>query len=404
MPRTSTTSKGASGTGSIRKITTTRNGKQYTYWQARYTAGYDPGTGKQIQRSITGKTQKEVAEKLKATTSAIDCGSYIEPNKQTLGQWLDIWVDTYLLNIKPRTLDIYKSDIRLHIKPLLGAVRLDMLDAPTIQAAYIKLLRPSKNHPKGLSPKTIKNIHGVLHKALRQAVLIGYIRFNPADACVLPRIEKAKIVPFDDDQVALFLKETQGTRFEAIFVTTLFTGVREGEILGLTWDCVDFERSIITIDKQMQLHQEKGCKAYHLVPTKNDKMRTIVAAPTVMTLLKRHRMVQAQQKLMVGAAWGNTDNLVFTDALGNPLMKSTVYREFKKVAAAIGRPDARFHDLRHTFAVASLRSGDDIKTIQGNLGHATASFTLDVYGHVTMQMKQASAARMEEYIKTVSAV
>ena len=344
MPRTNTTSKGASGTGSIRKITTTRNGKQYTYWQARYTAGYDPGTGKQIQRSITGKTQKEVAEKLKATTSAIDCGSYIEPNKQTLGQWLDIWVDTYLLNIKPRTLDIYKSDIRLHIKPLLGAVRLDMLDAPTIQTAYIKLLRLSKKHPKGLSPKTIKNIHGVLHKALRQAVLIGHIRFNPADACVLPRIEKSKIVPFDDDQVALFLKETQGNRFEAIFVTTLFTGVREGEILGLTWDCVDFERSIITIDKQMQLHQEKGCKAYLLVPTKNDEMRTIVAAPTVMPLLKRHRMVQAQQKLLAGAAWGNTSNL----------------------------------------------------------GHATAAFTLDVYGHVTDQMKEASAARMEAFIKSVS--
>ena len=86
MPRKSTTSKGASGTGSIRKITTTRNGKQYTYWQARYTVGYDPGTGKQIQRSISGKTQKEVSEKLKATTTAIDCGSYIEPNKQTLGQ------------------------------------------------------------------------------------------------------------------------------------------------------------------------------------------------------------------------------------------------------------------------------------------------------------------------------
>ena len=402
MPRKSTTSKGASGTGSIRKITTTRNGKQYTYWQARYTVGYDPGTGKQIQRSISGKTQKEVAEKLKATTTAIDCGSYIEPHKQTLGQWLDTWMDTYLLNIKPRTLDIYKSDIRLHIKPLLGAVRLDALDAPTIQAAYIKLLRPSKEHPKGLSPKTIKNVHGVLHKALQQAVLIGYIRFNPSDACILPRIEKAKITPFDDEQITAFLKEAQGNRFETLLVVTLFTDVREGEILGLTWDCVDFDRSIITIDKQMQLHQEKGCKAYHLVPTKNDKARSIVAAPTVMSLLKRHRMIQAQQKLMAGSAWGNTDNLVFTDPLGYSLTKPTVYREFKKLAAAIGRPDARFHDLRHSYAVASIRSGDDIKTVQGNLGHATASFTLDVYGHVTMQMKQASAARMEEYIKSVS--
>ena len=120
-----------------------------------------------------------------------------------------------------------------------------------------------------------------------------------------------------------------------------------------------------------------------------------------MTLLKRHPMIQAQQKGMTSCL-GNADHLAFPAPLGCPLTKPTVYREFKKLAAAIGRPDARFHDLRHSYAVASIRSGDDIKTVQGNLGHATASFTLDVYGHVTMQMKQASAARMEEYIKSVS--
>ena len=95
-------------------------------------------------------------------------------------------------------------------------------------------------------------------------------------------------------------------------------------------------------------------------------------------------------------------DLVFTDALGNHLTKPTLYRAFKKAAAAIGRPDARFHDLRHSYAVAAIRSGDDIKTVQGNLGHATAAFTLDVYGHVTDQMKQDSANRMEAFIKSVS--
>ena len=99
--------------------------------------------------------------------------------------------------------------------------------------------------------------------------------------------------------------------------------------------------------------------------------------------------------------WQDSD-LVFTDELGRHLTKSSVYRSFKKIVAAIGRPDARFHDLRHSYAVAAIRSGDDIKTVQGNLGHATAAFTLDVYGHVTDQMKQASAARMEAFIKSVS--
>ena len=120
-----------------------------------------------------------------------------------------------------------------------------------------------------------------------------------------------------------------------------------------------------------------------------------------MALLKQHKSEQAKQRLKVGKLWGDTA-LVFTDEIGRPLTKATVYRAFKKAAAEIGRPDARFHDLRHSYAVAAIRSGDDIKTVQGNLGHATAAFTLDVYGHVTEQMKQESAARMDAYIKAVS--
>ena len=92
---------------------------------------------------------------------------------------------------------------------------------------------------------------------------------------------------------------------------------------------------------------------------------------------------------------------VFTNELGHHLAEYLVYRDFKKLAASIGCPAARVHDLRHSYAVAAIRSGDDIKTVQGNLGHATAAFTLDVYGHVTDQMKKESAARMEAYIKDV---
>ena len=178
MPRTKT-GKGAGGAGSIRKITTIRNGKTYTYWQGRYKEGFDPGTGKQIQRSITGKTQKEVAQKLKQVTLDIDNGVYHAPCKLTLAQWLEIWSKTYLGGVKPRTAHIYKSDIKLHILPALGAVRLEALNAPMIQAFYNAMGEPSEQNPEGLSAKTVKNVHGVLHKALQQAVLIGYLRYNP---------------------------------------------------------------------------------------------------------------------------------------------------------------------------------------------------------------------------------
>ena len=414
MPRKSNT-RAAQGSGTIRQ-------RADGTWEARFVVGHDPGTGKPVRKSVYAKTQKEVRQKLAQAVAAVDDKSYREPCKMTLGEWLDIWVDTYLKDVKPRTLKIYQDDIRLHIKPYLAAIKLNELDTHTVQRFFNTLLKSGKRVPKRdkegkivkkdgktiyegapLSSKTVKNVHGVLHGALRQAVVNRYIPINPADGdfCKLPKIQKQEIKPLDEVQIADFLKAIHGDQFEELFLVTLFTGLRQGEVLGLTWDCVDFDNGTLLVNKQMQLHQEQGIKAYQLVPTKNSKSRTITAAPSVMSLLKRRRAIQAQQHLEAGPLWQDSD-LVFTDELGRHLTKSSVYRSFKKIVAAIGRPDARFHDLRHSYAVAAIRSGDDIKTVQGNLGHATAAFTLDVYGHVTDQMKQASAARMEAFIKSVS--
>lgn len=182
-----------------------------------------------------------------------------------------------------------------------------------------------------------------------------------------------------------------------LYTVALFTGMREGEALGLTWDCVDFVRGSILINKQLQKEKRAG-GAFRLVSLKNGKVRRITPAPWVMQALKERKLQQFEHKEKAGSAWNNPMNLAFTNELGGHLVPQTVVRHFKGIVTSIGRPDARFHDLRHSYAVASLRSGDDIKTVQDNLGHATASFTLDVYGHVTDQMKQASAARMEAYI------
>lgn len=382
--------KAASGAGTIRKKTVTRSGKEYTYWEARVTVGRDPGTGKQIQRSFSGKTQKEVREKMQAAAVSVNEDTYTEPSKMTVGQWLDIWQEDYLGGLKPFTVASYRTQIKNHIMPAFGAMKLKTLDAYTIQRFYNRLT---------LSPKTIKNIHGVLHKALQQAVALGYIRFNPSDSCTLPRMEKKELRPFDEVQSKAFLQAIRGHRFEVLYTVTLLTGMREGEVLGLTWDCVDFDKGTILINKQLQ-REKKPHGRHLLVATKNDKSRTITPAPLVMKLLRSHRAHQSEQRLKAGPLWEDS-GLVFTDAIGHHLAIYTVYKDFKRIAASIGRPDARFHDLRHSYAVAAIRSGDDIKTVQGNLGHATAAFTLDVYGHVTDQMKQDSAARMEAYIERI---
>lgn len=380
--------RAAQGAGTIRKKTVTRSGKEYTYWEARITVGRDPGTGKQIQKSFSGKTQKEVREKLQAAAVAVTEGTYTEPSRMTLAQWLDIWERDYLAGVKPHTLRAYSSIIRIHLKPALGASKLDTLQPHVIQAFYNGL---------SCSPKTVKNIHGVLHKALQQAIRLGYLRSNPADACQLPRVERAEIRPLDAQEMARFLDAVRGHRFEAVYVTDLFTGLRRGEILGLTWDRVDLDRGIIRVDRQLQsVPGQRG--SFRLVPTKSDRARTVAPAALVLATLRRWKARQAEMRLRAGPVWDD-GGYVFTDELGRHLSPSTVYHNYKRLVASIGLPAARFHDLRHSYAVAALRAGDDIKTVQGNLGHATASFTLDVYGHVTEEMRRESAARMDAFIK-----
>lgn len=213
---------------------------------------------------------------------------------------------------------------------------------------------------------------------------------------------RSEHVEDDSDKwvMAAFMKAAQGHRFETLYLTMLFTGLRRGEACGLTWDCVNLEKGTILVNKQLQnIPGKRG--EYRLVSTKSSRSRTITVAASVVTLLKKHKAQQSANRLKAGSLW-QEGNYVFCNEVGEHLSPHTVYHNYKRIVASIGLPDARLHDLRHSFAVASIQAGDDLKTVQSNLGHATATFTLDVYGHVTQEMKQASADRMETFIKGVS--
>lgn len=384
--------RAAQGGGTIRQRPDGR-------WEARITVGRDPGTGKQIQRSIYGDTQQEVRKKLAQTVAAVDNGEYQEPSKLTVGQWLDIWLENYLGGVKLSTTNKYRAQVKNYIKPALGAVRLQGLQAHTIQAFYSSLQKP-QGERKLLSPRSIKHIHCVVHHALQQAVDIGYLKYNPSNACKLPRIEQKPIKPLDDQEIKAFLQAIKGHRYENLFIVDLFTGMRKGEIVGLKWECVDFEKGTILVDKQIQVKRGGG---YRVETPKNNRNRTITPAPSVMEVLRRQKKHQIEMRLRAGEPWQES-GFVFTDALGRNLNPRIVHIDYKKIVSEIGIPNARFHDLRHSYAVASLQAGDDIKTVQENMGHHTAAFTLDVYGHATERMKQESAARMESFIKEVSSL
>ena len=363
-------------------------------WEGRYTAGYHPETGKQIMRSVYAKTKREVREKLNKTLTDIQEGTYIEPTSITVGEWLDTWLKEYKINLRPETKSSYEMHIRVHLKPDLGKIRLNKLTTHQIQHLYNKLI-----NERGLSPKTVKNVHGALHAALEQAKINGYLRVNPSEGTTLPKIEKEELQVMDSQDVSAFLRAIKGDEYELPLFVALFTGLRQGELLGLTWDCVDFEKGTLLINKQH--NRAKGEKEFHFSPLKNSRPRSLTAASAVMDALREQQRRQAQWATELGSAWDNSKNLVFTTQTGRYINNKTLWMNFKRIVTELGMPELRFHDLRHTFSINSLQAGDDIKTVQENLGHATASFTLATYAHATLGMKRESANRMDAFIRSV---
>ncbi len=383
--------RNANGRGAIYK----RNDGR---WEGKYSIAATDGSGKYIRKSVYGKTQEEVRKKLTEITSEIDEGTYVAPSQYKVSEWLENWLEVYVSHsVKEFTLDSYTNICHKYISPALGHIRLKELKTSQIQKFYNDLLSN-----KGLSGKTVKNIHGVLHRALEQAELLGEIKHNPSDKCLLPKVSRPKIEPMEADDVKHFLAAIKEHKFKNVYFLTLFAGLRQGEVLGLTWDCVDFDNSMILINKQLKRSTHHKGAFYHLDSTKSGKERYIAVAPAVKQMLQRQKAWQQECAEKAGASWNNEWNLVFTNELGDHLCHSTVYNNYKRIVKKLGIETKRFHDLRHTYAVASLESGDDIKTVQDNMGHATASFTLDVYGHVSKQMKMKSAKNMQHYINRVS--
>lgn len=389
MPRKNT--RAASGSGSIRQ-------RADGTWEARLTVGTDPGTGKPIRKSVYGRSQAEARKRMTATQRAIDNGTYQAPDKTTVSQWLDTWMETFCaVKVKPLTFSSYAVAIKNHIKPSLGALRLQAVRGVHVQKLYNRMTAD------GLSAKTVKNVAAILHKAFSVAVKQGLMQANPCDAAELPKAMHKEITPLTDSEIPLFLKAIKGHPFEGAYALCLFAGLREGECMGLSWDQVNFEARRITISQQLQ-HEKKRSAQYYIAPsTKSGKPRQIEPPEITFQYLRAERKRQTENRLAAGPLWSNPDNLVFTDELGRHLAISTFYKTFKRIVSSIGRPDARPHDLRHTAATVAIAAGADIKSVQDLLGHATASFTLNVYAHTSDQMKKDTAARMQSYYDNLKA-
>lgn len=274
--------RNAQGGGTIRQRPDGR-------WEARYTVGRDPGTGKQIQRSVYGSTQKEVRQKLAQAVAALDKGVYQAPNRIKVSEWLKEWLDTFCTNkVKPLTLQTYAGLIRNHINPAIGSMELQTVKGTHIQRLYNTMVKA------GLSGKLIRNVSAVLHKAFSVAIKQGIIQVNPCDGAELPKVERREIKPLADEEIPLFLQAIDGSPMRNAYALCLFAGLREAECLGLSWKQVDFQRGRITVSQQLQQNKTNGCTYFIAPTTKSGKPRTIEPPPIAFEYLRAERVRQLE--------------------------------------------------------------------------------------------------------------
>lgn len=304
-------------------------------------------------------------------------------------EWTAYWIANFCSGLKKNTAVYYESVCEQHINRVLGGFVITELTSETIQLFINSLsIGVGIDHP--LSPKSVKNVHGILHKCLDSAVRYEYLTCNPSTNITLPFLPHRDINVMTNAMITEFIKRIHGTEKEPIYLFALFTGMRESEIIGLTWDCINFDTGSINIHRQ--LAQDRKTRAFSFAPLKNNKARVIYPSEFVMKLLAKVKKDNPE----------TVDNFVFVNKrFGTHYTISAVYKTFKRVVSKMGYPELRVHDLRHTYAVLSLQAGDDIKSLQHNLGHYSSAFTLDVYGHFTIDMQKTSAKKMSDFISEI---
>lgn len=378
--------KGANGSGSIKHRDDGR-------WEGRYT--YYDDYGNQKRGSVYAKTQGECRKLLAERVLEIDrTGTFKEPSTFTYRSWFALWVESKAVNWKPNTKHNYTQKAEKYIMPKIGNRKLT-----EITSAMCQRLINSFTTERKLNPKTVKNLHSILHSSLEGAVKAHEISCNPASGLELPRVTKPALHPLMDDDVGSLLRAAEGSEYYDFIVVAIFTGMRISELIGLKWSDVSFKDRIITVSHQLQRSEDTG--TYHTITPKNGKTRVVPIAQSMVSVFRGIKSKQAERQLKAGELWEG-DGYVFTDELGHHYKQPTVQHHFKKIARAAGFDDTRFHDLRHTCAILALQTGADIKSVSDMLGHYSTAFTMDVYGDVSEKMKEQTRNTMERaYLATV---
>ncbi len=343
------------------------------------------------RRTLYGGTRAEVAAKLAKVLSDREGGLTFDAGKQTLGDYLDRWLDDSVRGtVRQGTFERHEQIIRLHLRPSLGGIKLKALSPAHVQGFYRESL------DSGLSPATVHKIHAVLHKALDQAVGWSLVPRNPIDVVTTPRPAPEEIRPLGSEQAKVLLEAASGERFESIYVLAIYTGLRQGELLGLKWDDVALGDGLIRVRRTLTRH--RGRLLLSEPKTKRSR-RTVRLTEPAVDALRDHLARQVVQIEGLGDVYRD-QGLVFatqTGALVNP--SNLRKRSFAPLLEKAGLPKIRFHDLRHTCATLLLARNVNPKIVSEMLGHATIAITLDTYSHVLPDMQGSATRALEDVLR-----
>jgi integrase len=369
-------------------------------WMARITIGRDPATGKLRRLCLYGRTRQEIATQLARALSDVGHGSFVAPHKLTVGEWLDVWLRDYKQpSIRPVTLDSYANMIRIHLKPALGQIPLQALRPDQVQRFY------NDKREAGLSARTVRYLHTILHSALKQAMKNQLVVRNVSEATTLPGGKTRIMHPFTLGQVQQFLDGVREDRLFAAFFLEIGTSLRRGELLGVRWRDVDLEAGVVHVRQTLVRvgnHDataiDRKTRLIFQEPKTEQSRRTIPIPAAIIDQLKRHKARQAQEKFLMGEAY-EEHGLVFCQANGQPIDPRNFTRHFERLLQQAELPHIRFHDTRHTFATLMLELGEAPKVVQSMLGHTKISTTLDIYSHVSLDLERQAAAKLNALLR-----
>lgn len=369
------------------------------------TIGRD-GTGKRQRKRIRSKTLAGLREKEAAFRAEQSKGTVTIGKKPSITEFLNQWLaDVVKLRNRPRTYERYAGDVKHHIIPAIGALKLDKLTTPDVQRMLNDLakqgnVKANETTKQGLAPRSVRNVHATLRQALNTAIKWGLVSRNVAEGAAIPKAEKPNRRSLTPKEARSFLEAVRGTRLGALYWVALLLGLRQGEILGLKWENVDFEEGLIIVDGAVQRQkQEEGTSKLVHVSTKTAAGQRVLPLPDVLAdILKAHLAQQDEERKH--DLW-REHGYVFASEVGTPLeAQNLIHRSFKPALQRAKLPNLPFHALRHSAATLLLSLGVNTNTVSAILGHTSAGFTLSTYGHALPELTRSAVDNLGDLLKS----